>query len=130
MAFSLMRPPSPSRDAHPSHISPGHEDDHPASALHAVLSTLLLGSSSHSDYYHDTNKERAGQAPSGPESRPLCGHGSRVPCPERHLTVSSMTMSPISGPNEPSVRDGYASQSLPGLFSMQMQPLTFLTSSA
>ncbi|KIJ18420.1 hypothetical protein PAXINDRAFT_8667 [Paxillus involutus ATCC 200175] len=37
-------------------------------------------------------------------------------------------MSPISSPNESSVHDGQASWSLPGLFNMQMKPLTSLTS--
>ncbi|KIJ05556.1 hypothetical protein PAXINDRAFT_103730 [Paxillus involutus ATCC 200175] len=82
---------------------------------------------SHSPAHSDP----ASQPTSRPESRPLSGHVSRAPSPERHLTMSSMssmTMSPISSPNESSVHDGQASRSLPGLFSMQMKPLTSLTS--
>jgi len=62
MAFSLTRPPSPSRDGHIS--VQGHDDDHLSSALHAALSSLvpLAGSSAHPDHYHDMikEKERAG----------------------------------------------------------------------
>ncbi|KAF8833010.1 hypothetical protein BDN67DRAFT_76763, partial [Paxillus ammoniavirescens] len=75
-----------------------------------------------------SHSDPASQPPSRPESRPLSGHVSRAPSPERHLTISSMTMSPISSPNESSIHDGQASRSLPGLFSMQMKPLTSLTS--
>ncbi|KIJ18416.1 hypothetical protein PAXINDRAFT_8662 [Paxillus involutus ATCC 200175] len=57
MAFSLMRPPSPTCDAHPSHINLGHEDNHLASALHAALSTFVPGPS-HSNHHHDMNKEK------------------------------------------------------------------------
>ncbi|KIK91370.1 hypothetical protein PAXRUDRAFT_149658, partial [Paxillus rubicundulus Ve08.2h10] len=57
MTVSLTRPPSPTRDAHLSHINPGHEDDRLASALHAALSTFVPGSS-HSDHHHDMNKEK------------------------------------------------------------------------
>ncbi|KAF8834468.1 hypothetical protein BDN67DRAFT_876209, partial [Paxillus ammoniavirescens] len=74
-----------------------------------------------------SHSDPASQPPSRPESRPLSGHVSRAPSPERHLTISSMSMSPISSPNEPSIHDGQASRSLPGLFSMQMKPLTSLT---
>ncbi|KAF8834295.1 hypothetical protein BDN67DRAFT_595544 [Paxillus ammoniavirescens] len=68
------------------------------------------------------------QAPSRPESPPLGGRGSRVPSPERHLTMASTTIPSISGPNESSVHDDQTSRSLPGLSSMQMKPLTSITS--
>ncbi|KAF8835578.1 hypothetical protein BDN67DRAFT_1015433 [Paxillus ammoniavirescens] len=57
MAFAVVRPPPPTHDTHPSHINPGHEDDHLASALHAAVSTFVPGSS-HSDHHHDMNKEK------------------------------------------------------------------------
>ncbi|KIJ18423.1 hypothetical protein PAXINDRAFT_167036 [Paxillus involutus ATCC 200175] len=57
MAFSHSR--CSSMIDHPSHSNPEHEDDHHrASAFQAALSTFVPGSSSHADYYHDTNKEK------------------------------------------------------------------------
>lgn len=62
MAFSLTRPPSPSRDIHLSHNSVGHDEDHLSSALHAALSSFAPGSSSSHTADHDMikEKERAG----------------------------------------------------------------------
>ncbi|KAF9227043.1 hypothetical protein BS17DRAFT_443133 [Gyrodon lividus] len=84
-----------------------------------------------SPYPHSpVHSDPVSQPPSRPESR-VSRRGSRAPSPERHLTmssISSMTMSPISGPNETYAHDGQASRSLPGLFSMQMKPFTSLTS--
>ncbi|KIJ60026.1 hypothetical protein HYDPIDRAFT_32605 [Hydnomerulius pinastri MD-312] len=61
MAFSLTRPPSPSRDVHLTHNNVGHEEDHLSSALHAALSSFAPGSSSHSaDHDMGKEKERAG----------------------------------------------------------------------
>lgn len=59
MTFSLTRPPSPSREGDIS--TQGHEDDHLSSALHAALSSLVPGSSTHTDHHNMIKeKERAG----------------------------------------------------------------------
>ena len=69
---------------------------------------------------------------SQPGSGPASRRGSRASSTERHFTMTTITplpAPPISTSHETFVHDGHASRTLPGLFSIQMKPLTSLTSS-
>lgn len=60
MAFSLTRPPSPSREG--VILNQDHGEGNLSSVLHATLPSFVQGSSVHPDHHHDMirEKERVG----------------------------------------------------------------------